>query len=102
MKFVFRPMGSVDEVLFSKHALLRSLWADPRLQPVVAHKLLPYLELLIKGLISPGVAAKKEGFSYLLSRVATAHPAEEASSLGSAPPPTWHLRHYQSVGWAGI
>lgn len=31
VKFVFRPMGSVYELLFSKHALLRSLWAEPRL-----------------------------------------------------------------------
>lgn len=40
---------------------------------MVAHKLLPYLELLIKGLMSSGITAKKEGFSYLLSSVAKAH-----------------------------
>lgn len=61
MKFAFRPMSSICELLFSKNASPRSLWAELRLWPVVAQGLLPYIELLTKGLIPPGFAAKKEG-----------------------------------------
>lgn len=45
--------------LFSKNASPRSLWAEPKLQPVVAQGLLPYLELLAKELVSPGFVANK-------------------------------------------
>lgn len=60
---------------------------------MVACELLPYLELLIEGLVSPGITAKKDRFSYLLSSVTEAQPAEEGSRLGSALLTTWHLRH---------
>lgn len=76
----------VFELLLSRNALLRSLWAELRLQLVVAQGLLPYLELFRKGLVSPGLAPKGEGFSYLLSSVAKAQPAEEGCRLGSAQP----------------
>lgn len=90
--FVFIPWV-VFELLFSKNALLRSLWAELRLQLVVAQGLLPYLELLTKGLVSPGFSPKEEGFSHLLSHVAKTQPAEEGSRLGSALPTTWYLSH---------
>lgn len=70
----------------------------PRLQPVVAHELLPYLELLIRGLMSRGITGKKDGFPYFLSSVAEAQPAGEGSGLGSALPMTWLLGHYLGSG----
>lgn len=54
---------------------------------MVAQGLLPFLELLTKGLVS-GSAPKEEGFSYLLSTVAEAQPAEEGSRPGSTLPTT--------------
>lgn len=36
VKFAFCPLGSIYELLVSKKASLRSLWAEPRVQPVVA------------------------------------------------------------------
>lgn len=70
----------------------------PRLQPVVAHELLPYLELLIRGLMSPGITGKKDRFPYFLSSVAEAQPAGEGSGVGSALPVTWLLGHYRGSG----
>lgn len=90
MKFAFRPMSSICELLFSKNASPRSLWAELRLRPVVAQELLPYIELLTKRLIPPGFAAEKERFSYLPSCVP---PAKEGSRLRSAVTTSWHSRH---------
>lgn len=53
---------------------------------MVAQGLLPYLELLTKGLVSPDSVPKEEGFSCLLSTVTEAQPAEEGSRLGSTLP----------------
>lgn len=36
VKFAFHPTSCVDELLFSKNASPRSLWAEPKLQPVAA------------------------------------------------------------------
>lgn len=87
---------ALAEVCFSSHGVAFMSYCSarmPRLQPVVAHELLPYLELLIKGLVSPGITAQKDGFSYLLSSAAKAQPAEEGSRLGSALPIPWLLGH---------
>lgn len=89
----FRPVCSIYELLFIRNALLRSPWADPRLQPVVVQGLLPYLELLTKGLVSSAFAGKKEGFSYLLSSMARTQSTKERDRLDSTLPTTWHLDH---------
>lgn len=93
VKFAFRPTGRVDELLFSKNASPRSLWAEPKLQPVAAQGSLPYLELPAKERVPPGFAGRREGFSYLLPSVARAPPAEEGPRLGSALPVTWRISH---------
>lgn len=67
---------------------------------MVAQGLLPYLELLTKGLVSPGSAPKEEGFSYLLSTVTEAQPAEGVQAgfytahrpLGQPLTPQWGRR----------
>lgn len=82
------------ELLCSKNALPRSLWAGLRSQLVVAQGLLPYLELLTKGLVSPGFSPKEEGFSCVLTSVAEAQPTAEGSRLGSVLPTTWHLSNW--------
>lgn len=98
VKFAFHPTGRVEELLFSKNASPRSLWAELKLQPVVAQGSLPYLELPAKELAPPGFVGEREGFSYLLYSVTRAPPAEEGSRLGSALPVTWHISHQQING----
>lgn len=93
VKFAFHPTGPVDELLFSKNASPRSLWAEPKLQPVAAQGSLPYLELPAKKLVPPSFAGEPEGFSYLLYSVTHAPPAEEGSRLDSALPVTWRISH---------
>lgn len=93
VKFAFRPTGRVDELLFSKNASPRSLWAEPKLQPVAAQGSLPYLELPAKERVPWGFVGQREGSSYSLCSVTHAPPAEEGPRLGSALPVTWRLSH---------
>lgn len=76
MKFAFRPLGSIYELLVSKKASLRSLWAEPRFQPVMASGFQPYLEFLTKGLVSLAWLPRKRVLKLAIS-------AEEGSRLGS-------------------